>query len=226
MNDKTSLNENKNVGKIKFEEFPGDNKTKIVRKENKKEKPIKQRKELYTFLIISALVILLSFLASFLNIRMLNGDFGDYKLYNKFNGKYAKISLSNKNNLFKKIGFKEYSNEVMKKDGISYNASYAYNVINEEKDIKDYIIVYYDNKNNVKYVEVNLNFNDDEFYLDNVYKDSNNLINNFIKTDLNKDRIIDASERLNNEFKQDNITYLVKNEKILSNYSVNIKVGE
>ena len=30
MNDKTSLNENKNVGKIKFEEFPGDNKTKIV----------------------------------------------------------------------------------------------------------------------------------------------------------------------------------------------------
>lgn len=226
MNDKTSLNENKNVGKIKFEEFPGDNKTKIVSKENKKEKPIKQKKELYTFLIISALVIVLSFLASFLNIRMLNGDFGDYKLYNKFNGKYAKISLSNKNNLFKKIGFKEYSNEVMKKDGISYNASYAYNVINEEKDIKDYIIVYYDNKNNVKYVEVNLNFNDDEFYLDNVYKDSNNLINNFIKTDLNKDRIIDASESLNNEFKQDNITYLVKNEKILSNYSVNIKVGE
>lgn len=226
MNDKTSLNENKNVGKIKFEEFPGDNKTKIVSKENKKEKPIKQKKELYTFLIISALVIVLSFLASFLNIRMLNGDFGDYKLYNKFNGKYAKISLSNKNNLFKKIGFKEYSNEVMKKDGISYNASYAYNVINEEKDIKDYIIVYYDNKNNVKYVEVNLNFNDDEFYLDNVYKDSNNLINNFIKTDLNKDRIIDASESLNNEFKQDSITYLVKNEKILSNYSVNIKVGE
>ena len=226
MNDKTSLNENKNVGKIKFEEFPGDNKTKIVSKENKKEKPIKQKKELYTFLIISALVIVLSFLASFLNIRMLNGDFGDYKLYNKFNGKYAKISSSNKNNLFKKIGFKEYSNEVMKKDGISYNASYAYNVINEEKDIKDYIIVYYDNKNNVKYVEVNLNFNDDEFYLDNVYKDSNNLINNFIKTDLNKDRIIDASESLNNEFKQDNITYLVKNEKILSNYSVNIKVGE
>lgn len=226
MNDKTSLNENKNVGKIKFEEFPGDNKTKIVSKENKKEKPIKQKKELYTFLIISALVIVLSFLASFLNIRMLNGDFGDYKLYNKFNGKYAKISSSNKNNLFKKIGFKEYSNEVMKKDGISYNASYAYNVINEEKDIKDYIIVYYDNKNNVKYVEVNLNFNDDEFYLDNVYKDSNNLINNFIKTDLNKDRIIDASESLNNEFKQDSITYLVKNEKILSNYSVNIKVGE
>lgn len=226
MNDKTSLNENKNVGKIKFEEFPGDNKTKIVSKENKKEKPIKQKKELYTFLIISALVILLSFLASFLNIRMLNGDFGDYKLYNKFNGKYAKISSRNKNNLFKKIGFKEYSNEVMKKDGISYNASYAYNVINEEKDIKDYIIVYYDNKNNVKYVEVKLNFNDDEFYLDNVYKDSNNLINNFIKIDLNKDRIIDASESLNNEFKQDNITYLVKNEKILSNYSVNIKVGE
>ena len=226
MNDKTSLNENKNVGKIKFEEFPGDNKTKIVSKENKKEKPIKQKKELYTFLIISALVILLSFLSSFLNIRMLNGNFGDYKLYNKFNGKYAKISSSNKDNLFKKIGFKEYSNEVMKKDGISYNASYAYNVINEEKDIKDYIIVYYDNKNNVKYVEVNLNFNDDEFYLDNVYKDSNNLINNFIKTDLNKDRIIDASESLNNEFKQDNITYLVKNEKILSNYSVNIKVGE
>lgn len=226
MNDKTSLNENKNVGKIKFEEFPGDNKTKIVSKENKKEKPIKQKKELYTFLIISALVIVLSFLASFLNIRMLNGDFGDYKLYNKFNGKYAKISSSNKNNLFKKIGFKKHTIEVMKKDGISYNASYAYNVINEEKDIKDYIIVYYDNKNNVKYVEVNLNFNDDEFYLDNVYKDSNNLINNFIKTDLNKDRIIDASESLNNEFKQDSITYLVKNEKILSNYSVNIKVGE
>ena len=226
MNDKTSLNENKNVGKIKFEEFPGDNKTKIVSKENKKEKPIKQRKELYTFLIISALVIVLSFLASFLNIRMLNGDFGDYKLYNKFNGKYAKISSSNKNNLFKKIGFKKHTIEVMKKDGISYNASYAYNVINEEKDIKDYIIVYYDNKNNVKYVEVNLNFNDDEFYLDNVYNDSNNLIINFIKTDLNKDRIIDASESLNNEFKQDSITYLVKNEKILSNYSVNIKVGE
>ena len=226
MNDKTSLNENKNVGKIKFEEFPGDNKTKIVSKENKKEKHTKQKKELYTFLIISALVIVLSFLASFLNIRMLNGDFGDYKLYNKFNGKYAKISSSNKNNLFKKIGFKKHTIEVMKKDGISYNASYAYNVINEEKDIKDYIIVYYDNKNNVKYVEVNLNFNDDEFYLDNVYKDSNNLINNFIKTDLNKDRIIDASESLNNEFKQDNITYLVKNEKILSNYSVNIKVGE
>lgn len=226
MNDKTSLNENKNVGKIKFEEFPNNNKIKIVSKENKKEKPTKQKKELYTFLIISALVILLSFLASFLNIRMLNGNFGDYKLYNKFNGKYAKISSSNKDKLFKKIGFKKHTIEVMKKDGISYNASYAYNVINEEKDIKDYIIVYYDNKNNVKYVEVNLNFNDDEFYLDNVYKDSNNLINNFIKTDLNKDRIIDASESLNNEFKQDNITYLVKNEKILSNYSVNIKVGE
>ena len=40
-------------------------------------------------------------------------------------------------------------------------------IINEENDIKDYIIVYYDNKDNVKYVEVNLNFDDEEFYIDN-----------------------------------------------------------
>ena len=42
----------------------------------------------------------------------------------------------------------------------------------------------------------------------------------------NEDSVAGIAESINEEFKQYNITYLVSNDELSSNYSVNIKVGE
>lgn len=177
-----SKKENKKVSKIKFEKFPGDNKNKVV-----KISVSKRGKIMWIVIIIMILLVLLVG-SSFLNKKIIDEKgTGNYHLVNKFNGKYAKIKKSNRNVLFKEIGFDVSKEENRNLNDKSYITTYAYRKKDGKDTIYDSISVYYDDDDYVYYLSLTLSYDDVKVNLDDIYGDVNKLLNNFVKINLKRD---------------------------------------
>ncbi len=172
--------ENKKVGKIKYEKFPGDNKASDALIS-------KPKKIIITILIITFLLILLIG-SSFLNKKIIDVEGSEnYHLVNKFTGKYAKIKKNKRNVLFKEIGFDVSKEEVRNLNDESYHATYAYRKKDDKEVIYDSISVYYDNDDYVYYLSLTLSYDDVKSSIDTIYGDVSTLLSNFVKIDLKKD---------------------------------------
>lgn len=191
---------NKKEGpKIIFEDFPSkDKKNKL-----KTEKELKNK--VLTILIVLVLIILF-ILSSILNERILYiNESNDYKLINKFEGKYATIEPDSRINLFKEIGFdvSKTKTEIMNQK--SYVTTYAYHKVQEDAPFADSISVYYDDKYEVSYVLLSLMYKKEEFRISKTVADCNAIIMNFVKVNTSKNAI---KEAINNGYYylRDNVT--------------------
>ncbi len=176
--------ENKKVGKIKFEKFPGDNKAKIVN--------ITMSKPRKIIIIILTIIILLILLigSSFLNKKILDDKgSGNYHLVNKFNGDYANIKASDRSVLFKEIGFDVSKEENRVLNDKTYVVTYAYHKHDQKDVVYDTISVYYDDRNYVYYVSLTLSYEDVRNNLNVISNDVNNLLNNFVKIKVKENMI-------------------------------------
>lgn len=211
-NDETSYfeKENKKVAKIKFEDFPGERKSfNFFKTELDSSKKI-------AMAIYAALVfVLLLLLSSWLNVKVTSpGEVKvKYKLVNKYDGAYAKIKRDDRNKLFKEIGFDNAIEENKNKDYRNYVTTYAYK--REYKDImqSDTISVYYDDNDEVSYINMSLVYKAKDFKSNKVTDDSNTILKNFANVNLSQGAIEVVMEKeyyyLNDANTRSGITYMV-----------------
>ena len=192
-NRKTSLlKKNKKGKELKFEKFPGDKKNLSIVLLKKLEK---HQRVLYIIFIV-LLILTLTIGSCLLNEYYANIQAKDYVLVNKSKKVFIKITPSDRKSFFKKIGFSSYLNEVVKKDGKNQMTSYAYKNKYEEDNNYDSIRVYYDDSNYVNSISLELFYKKNEFDIDKVYKDCNNIMNNFTNVNINKEKLIAVQNML------------------------------
>ena len=170
----TSYDDNKNKEEIKitFEKFPGDN----FEEFNNSKKTTKNKIYIILIIIILALFFVGS---SVLNNYVLNQK-SKYKTINKYTENYAVIKPSQREKLFKKIGYDIVKEKSEKKDDNIYVTTYAVKKTLMNKDLVDSISVYYDDKDSVIYVVLNLTYKKDEFNVSKTTDDCNTILKNFM----------------------------------------------
>ena len=211
-NDETSYfkKENKRDAKIKFEEFPGNRKhANLFKIELDNSKKIAMA--IYAVLVF----ILLLLFSSWLNVKLTGPKESKikYRLVNKYDGTYATIKRADRNKLFKEIGFDNATEEVKNKDYRNYVTTYAYK--REYKDIlqSDTISVYYDDNDEVTYVNMSLVYKAKDFKSDKITDDSNTILRNFANVNISQGAIEIVMEKeyyyLNDSSTKSGITYMV-----------------
>lgn len=176
----TSLFNKEKKGKLVFVEFE---------KRNNKKREFKNTKNILTVTLMVLIICLLSLISSIFNERIILRKQNSYKLVNSFSGNYAKISKNKRKELFKEIGF-DFSEEKTKElKDVNYNVTYAYRKKYKDINEYDYIIVYYGKDNYVNYVELNLLYNSSNLDTNIASKDTNIILNNFVKINVSKEDI-------------------------------------
>lgn len=155
---------NKREDKIEFEPFPG------------KRKKQKHLKKIILFIVIVIILVALYVSSSIFNKIVLYGSVSaDYKKVNDFKSNYAYVSKENREDILKKIGFTSVmSRKKQLKDRV-YDATYAYNKIEEYDGKLDEITIIYDDENKVKFVELNLIYLKNDFSISQVAADCNEI---------------------------------------------------
>ncbi len=204
-------NKNKEEPKIIFEEFPYDENGKIKKEEKNKNNGI------YTFAVIF-IIITLFIISSILNqVILYSTESNNYKTINKFNGDYATIILSDRENLFKKIGFVSIYQKKENINGKITDITYASNKVVEP--LVNNINVYYDENSVVKYVNLNLAYNKNKFSISKITSDCNAILNNFVNIKVTKKVISKVKQnKYYNEDIKNNISLTYKITKEINDY--------
>lgn len=173
--------ENKREDKIEFEPFPG------------KRKKQKHLKKIILFIVIVIILVALYVSSSIFNKIVLYGNVSaDYKKVNDFKSNYAYVSKENREDILKKIGFTSVmSRKKQLKDRV-YDATYAYNKIEEYDGKLDEITIIYDDENKVKFVELNLIYLKNDFSISQVAADCNAVLKNYVNVTTPKTAIAEA----------------------------------
>lgn len=177
---------NKREDKIEFEPFPG------------KRKKQKHLKKIILFIIIVIILVALYVSSSIFNKIVLYGNVSaDYKKVNDFKSNYAYISKKSREDILKKIGFTNVMSRKKQLNDKVYDATYAYNKIEEYDGKLDEITIIYDDENKVKFVELNLIYLKNDFSISQVAADCNAVLKNYVNVTTPKNAI---SEAKNNDF--------------------------
>ena len=171
---------NKREDKIEFEPFPG---------KRKKQKHLKK--------IILFLVALYVSSSIFNKIVLYGSVSADYKKVNDFKSNYAYVSKENREDILKKIGFTSVMSRKKQLNDKVYDATYAYNKIEEYDGKLDEITIIYDDENKVKFVELNLIYLKNDFSISQVAADCNAVLKNYVNVTTPKNAIAEAK---NNDF--------------------------
>lgn len=173
--------ENKREDKIEFEPFPD------------KRKKQKHLKKIILFIVIVIILVALYVSSSIFNKIVLYGNVSaDYKKVNDFKSNYAYVSKENREDILKKIGFTSVmSRKKQLKDRV-YDATYAYNKIEEYDGKLDEITIIYDDENKVKFIELNLIYLKNDFSISQVAADCNAVLKNYVNVTTPKNAIAEA----------------------------------
>lgn len=145
--------------------------------------PKRKMLEIIISVIILLVFLLLCFLGTKLNIKILNNTNSIYNITNEFSGKFSNDQYDERKDIIKNIGFENYHYEL----SVINKETYAISTGSHKKyddDTSDILIVYYDMNNNVNSVTINLIYKKDDFNKNIVSLDANTIISNFINTNI------------------------------------------
>lgn len=210
-------NKNKEEPRIIFDEFPFDENGNIKKSTKRKSNTF------YTFTVIFS-IIALFIISSILNQLVLYGTVSNrYKTVNKFNGQHARIKLDDRKSLFKEIGFVTIYNKQENVNNKVMDVTYASNKVTNSN--VNEVSVYYDEKNNVKVIDLSLVYKKDGFSISMATIECNTILRNFISVNVTKKDI--SKLKKNNYYFDKNsnfdITYKLVN-KNKDYYGINVFV--
>lgn len=134
--------------------------------------------------------VLLLVVSSLLNNAFANGKGNSgYKMINKYTGSYAMIKSNKRENLFKEIGFEKVEEKRTTKDYKSYVTTYAYKKAYDDVPSLDSISVYYDKKDMVSYINMNLVYKNKDFISSKMTDDCNTILKNFVNLNISESSI-------------------------------------
>lgn len=198
-------NEENEKDKVEFYDFPRNNK-KIIK---------------YVIYCLVAIIILVLL---FLVLTNINKDSKEYTSYyekaNSFKGNFAKLKKNERSNIFGKIGFSNINNSSGKLEDKTYEVSFAYNNRYDDLTQPDSIETFYNEKNEIVYIILNLVYKKEDFIVTNVVDDCNSILNNLISYSV---KYNDIKKVLNDEQYYFDNSLLEVNYKLINSKNILIE---
>lgn len=176
----------KTEDKVIFMDFPYD-------KKNKKEKNINKLRNIIIWFMIIIVLLILFLGSTVMNMQILeNNARSNYKIINKFDSSFAKIVPEDRVSLYKDMGYSVAKVETRNRDDKNYITTYAYYKFYDDIAQADSITVYYDDKNVVDYLMVNMVYKKSDFNERDVVMDCNNILKNLVDIEITSKSITEV----------------------------------